>query len=43
MVVKDNKEFIRSYTQHSLLSLMESTSAINYKSTELAAATRHVA
>lgn len=43
MVVKDNEEFIRSYTQHSVLSLMESMSTISFKSTELAATTRHVA
>lgn len=42
MVVKDNEEFIRSYTQHSVLSLMESTSTISFKSTELAATTRHL-
>lgn len=32
MVVKDNKEFTRSYTQHSVVSLVESTTTINFKS-----------
>lgn len=34
-VVKDNKESIRSYTQHSALSLMDSTTTINFKPARL--------